>query len=206
MSGLPSFAPLNSDPAILFKSWQTRYPNSSTNLAWRKNWQAIPKFVWWKIWLARNDLIFNSKKSKPANVALKAKDFLLEVVGSPQLEEIKLEVEHNWLRVRQENKAQLGASKPVIKPHWQIKMTEKEILEWWHLKNKVTIFFDGVSKGNPWKAGAGGLIYYPGGMLATSFSWGVGQLSNNQAELYALLKSCQLAKAASQQHSNFWRF
>ena len=91
-------------------------------------------------------------------------------MGNPQLEEIKLEAEYNWLGVRQENKAQLGASKPVIKPHWQIKMTEKEILEWWHLKNKVTIFFDGASKGNLEKVGAGGLIYYRGGMLEISFS------------------------------------
>ena len=117
MRGLPSYAPLHYDPVILFENWQFRYLGSSVSPAWRKIWQAIPKFVWWKIWLERNDLIFNSKISKPENVALKAKAFLLEVVGNPQLEEIKLEVEHKWLGVRQENKAQLGASKPVIKPH-----------------------------------------------------------------------------------------
>ena len=63
------------------------------------------------------------------------------------------------------------------------------------MKNKVSIFFDGASKGNPGKVGAGGLIFYPGKKVETSFSWGVGHLSNNQAELYALLKSFQLAKA-----------
>ena len=41
-------------------------------------------------------------------------------------------------------------------------------------------------------------------MLATSFRWGVGQLSNNQAELYALLKACQLEKAAG--HNNIQIF
>ena len=35
-------------------------------------------------------------------------------------------------------------------------------------------------------------------------SWGVGHLSNNQAELYALIKACQLAKAAG--HNNFQIF
>ena len=45
---------------------------------------------------------------------------------------------------------------------------------------------------------------YPGGKLETSFSWGVGQTTNNQAELYALLKSCQLAKATG--HSNIQIF
>ena len=72
------------------------------------------------------------------------------------------------------------------------------------MKNKVSIFFDGASKGNPGKAGEGGLIFYPGGNLETSFSWGVGQTTNNQAELYALLKACQLAKAAG--HNNIQIF
>ena len=74
---------------------------------------------------------------------------------------------------RQEDKPQLRSSKPIIKPIWQIRMSEKEFSEWWQLKNKVSIFFDGASKGNLGKAGAGGLIYYPGGMIETSFGCGV---------------------------------
>ena len=84
----------------------------------------------------------------------------------------------------------------VIKPFWQIRISKKEFLEWWRMKNKVSIFFDGASKRNSRKVGAGGLIFYLGGNLETSFSWGVGQTTNNQAELYALLKTCQLAKTA----------
>ena len=72
------------------------------------------------------------------------------------------------------------------------------------IENKVSIFFDGASKGNLGKDGAGGFIYYLGGMLETSFSWGVGHVSNNQAELYALLKACQLAKAVG--HNNIQIF
>ena len=49
------------------------------------------------------------------------------------------------------------------------------------MKNKVSIFFDGVSKGNPEKFEEGVLIFYPGGKLETSFNWGVGHLTNNQA-------------------------
>ena len=72
------------------------------------------------------------------------------------------------------------------------------------MKNKVSIFFDGASKGNSGKVGAGGLIFYPGGNLETSFSWGVGQTTNNQVELYTLLKACQLAKET--RHSNIQNF
>ena len=31
-------------------------------------------------------------------------------------------------------------------------------------------------------------------LTVTSFSWGLGKMSNNQAESYSLLKACQLAK------------
>ena len=112
--------------------------------------------------MARNDLIFNSKISKPEIVPLKAKAFLSEVVGNPQIQEIKLEAENKWSVSMKEYKVQLGSSKPFIKEIWQIRLLEKELSEWWQLKNKVSIFFDGVSKGNPGKARAGGLIYYPG--------------------------------------------
>ena len=66
------------------------------------------------------------------------------------------------------------------------------------------IFFDGASKGNPGKAGERVLIFYPGGKLETSSTWGIGQNSNNQAELFAHLKACQLAKEAG--HNNLQIF
>ena len=72
------------------------------------------------------------------------------------------------------------------------------------MKNKVSILFDGALKGNPGKAGPGELNFYPGGNLETSFSQGVVLTTNNLAELYALLKACQLAKAAG--HNNIQIF
>ena len=98
----------------------------------------------------------------------------------------------------------MGISKPVIKPFWQITHSEKEFSNWWKSKNKATIFFDGASKGNPGKAGAGGLIFSPGKKLEISFSWVIGKNTNNQAELFALLKACQLAKEVG--HNNLQIF
>ena len=92
----------------------------------------------------------------------------------------------------------------MLHPLWKIQSSEADFLDWWKNKNKVTIFFDGASKGNPRNAGASGLIFLPGGLLQTNFSWGLGQLSNNQVELYALLKSCQLTTEAG--HSNLQIF
>ena len=97
LSGLLVSTPSNNEPANIFAYWQNRYPRiSSTSHDWRKIWQVIPKFFWWKIWLARNDLIFNSKAKKPELVAIKTKAMLLEVVGN-HLDLKKLSVEHNWL-------------------------------------------------------------------------------------------------------------
>ena len=38
------------------------------------------------------------------------------------------------------------------------------------------------------------MLYYPGGMLESSFSWGIEKNTNYQAKILACLKSSQLAK------------
>ena len=82
LSGLPISTPSISEPVNLFANWQLRYPRiSSSSHAWKQIWQAIPKKIWWKIWLTRNDLIFNNKSMKPELVAIKAKAMLSEVAG-----------------------------------------------------------------------------------------------------------------------------
>ena len=129
---------------------------------------------------------------------------LLEVVGNIHLDPNKTKVEHKWLGLLQVDKIQLSSRRPVISPFWQVRCSKKEFIDWWQSKNKVSIFFDGTSKRNPGNAGAGGLIFYLRGRIQTIFSWGLGQLSNNQAELYALLKACQLTKEAG--HHNFQIF
>jgi ribonuclease HI len=44
-------------------------------------------------------------------------------------------------------------------------------------------------------AGAGGVIFSPGGHIRTTFSWSLGITSNNQAEAYALYKGLNIAKS-----------
>ena len=62
-----------------------------------------------------------------------------------------------------------------------MRLSEKDFSEWWQSQNKVSVFFDGASKGNMEIARVGSLFYYPRGMLETSFSWGIEQSTNNQA-------------------------
>ena len=91
-------------------------------------------------------------------------------MGNYQIDAINLEAEHKWLGSLQVYKIQLGSIMLVIKPFWQVRISKREFSEWWQMKNKVSIFFDGESKGNMGKVGVRGLIFYPGGKLETSSS------------------------------------
>jgi len=54
--------------------------------------------------------------------------------------------------------------------------------------------FDGASKNNPGKAGAGGIIFYPSGKKIVTYEWGLGQISNNKAEAYNLFMGTKIIK------------
>jgi ribonuclease HI len=79
-------------------------------------------------------------------------------------------------------------------PDWRIRESVDSFTNWWRTKNLTTIFFDGASKGNPGNAGAGGVIYSPDGTLRDCFCWGLGQKTNNQAEILGLLRACLIVR------------
>ena len=56
-----------------------------------------------------------------------------------------------------------------------------------------SLFFDGASKGNPGMAGAGGIIFYPGGNRLKYCAWGIGKNSNNYPKWLALFKGIEIA-------------
>ena len=90
-------------------------------------------------------------------------------------------------------RAQLSTPQ-ALNPVWRKRDSEATFQEWWRQQQITTIFFDGASKGNPGTAGAGGAIYDKNGTRRDSFSWGLGQKTNNQAEIQGLLKACQIAR------------
>ena len=65
---------------------------------------------------------------------------------------------------------------------------------WWKTSGIATIFCYGASKGNPGISGVDGMVFSPDCSSQTSFGWGLGFNSNNQADIYNLLKSCQIGK------------
>jgi hypothetical protein len=78
--------PPQNSVAELFASWNLVYPQRIPSKSfWTKIWTAIPKYVCWQIWLARNQKIFKEEKQSPLQVAAKAKSFLLEAAQQQYL-------------------------------------------------------------------------------------------------------------------------
>ena len=48
------------------------------------------------------------------------------------------------------------------------------------------MFFDGASKGNPGKAGGGGVVINPRGKVEIEYSWSIGHDSKYDRSLWAL--------------------
>jgi ribonuclease HI len=66
--------------------------------------------------------------------------------------------------------------------------------DWWRRQGIASIFFNEASKGNLGNTRAGRVIYSSNGSRKDSFSWGLGQRTNNQAEILGLLKACQIVR------------
>lgn len=65
-------------------------------------------------------------------------------------------------------------------------MPEQEFLRWRSSLDDWWLLFDGASKGNPGRAGGGGILLDPNGATKLSFAWGLGFATNNQAEYLVL--------------------
>eukprot|EP00253_Pinus_taeda_P018086 PITA_18086 len=195
LAGLNIRSPANCSITEMFLSWKARYPHSiAAKSLWSKVWIAAPKYVCWKLWLSRNETIFNQTETPAEKVAEKAKNLLLETLRQSNARDNTLrDEERAWLGDFIPIMSPPSVTRPLLKENWQIRDNAEGFQKWWKSQGKCTIFFDGASKGNPGRSGAGGIIYLPNGSKE-SFSWGLGIKTNNQAEVLSLLKACQLAK------------
>eukprot|EP00253_Pinus_taeda_P005985 PITA_05985 len=68
--------------AKMFTSWKASYPhNIAGKSPWYKIWIAAPKYLCWKLWLARNEIIFNQNEIAAEKVAKQAKKLLLKTLN-----------------------------------------------------------------------------------------------------------------------------
>lgn len=187
----------SSSVANLFSIWNNIYPQSiPLKSIWKKIWSAIPKYVCWQLWLARNQQIFIETKHTPLQVAAKAKSFLLEAVQQQYVKEYTLlsPKEKRWIGMLEPRPHRQLLPPQKANQDWRIIEENDKFEQWWRSQKLTTIFFDGASKGNPSDVGAGRAIYSIDGIAKDCFSWGLGQKSNNQAEILGFLKACHIAR------------
>eukprot|EP00253_Pinus_taeda_P016670 PITA_16670 len=181
----------------LFAEWNHLYPQRIPHKSLsRKVWNALPKFVCWKIWLACNQKIINDLNHTPLQVAAKARTLLLEAAQQQYYKEDTLlqPVEKRWLGTLELQSRKTLLPPQTEHPIWKKRDPDETFQLWWRAQKSHTIFFDGASKGNPGPSGAEGLIFSPDGVSRDTFFWGLGLKTNNQAELLSLLKACQIAR------------
>jgi hypothetical protein len=114
-------------------------------------------------------------------MATKAKALLREAMTyhTPKDENSLLLEEKNWLGAIITQDTKKTIARPLSTLGWSIRETEAIFQDWWRKQGKATIFFYGTSKGNPGKAGVGGVVYSYDGQRKDSFSWGLGRRTNN---------------------------
>ena len=94
----------------------------------------IKSFIGWKLWLARNDLIFNNSDHSALYVVAKAKALLIEALGNCSFEsEISLTLEErSLLGLLQIRDMKKKLARPIYNPAWKIRMIDADF----HGENK----------------------------------------------------------------------
>ena len=77
---------------------------------------------------------------------------------------------------------------------WKIRLNEKDFFACINKQSRHTLFFDGAVKGNPGKAGAGGVIKNLKGRIEHSYAWGLGHNTSIQEEALDLLQGLKRVK------------
>ena len=78
--------------------------------------------------------------------------------------------------------------------NWEVRLDKSQFKNWLKERNIFKLFFDGASKGNPGRAGGGGVVIDPDGNVEIEYYWNIGQDSNNMAEAYGLWQGLKQLK------------
>lgn len=83
---------------------------------------------------------------------------------------------------------------PPILEDWQVRKNEKEFQDWLSNQPIPSLFFDGATKDNLGKVGAGGHINMPNNTSRHNFARGLGHTSSIKSEALALLQGLNFLK------------
>eukprot|EP00253_Pinus_taeda_P012315 PITA_12315 len=174
----------------LFRTWASLSPFCLKNKNLLKtSWMWIPKFICWKLWLERNNIIFREESCTTIRVISKIKALLgeaLEANATLRNETRLLIEEENWIKELVPKLKERPPQSAPVPSSWEIRLEEQEFIKWRSTLEEHCLFFDGASKGNPGVAGSGGVLLSPGGSPELRFHWVLGIETNNRAEALAL--------------------
>ena len=193
---------LPSSTAELFSKWANRYPGPPPkNQVIKAAWSILPKVICWQIWLEWNKRIFRNIEKNLKAIEIKIKCHLKECLIDLKYDSNLSQQDIAWgsfldLRFQKDVR-----NAPFPKA-WQIRESKKYFQDWIINQTRHSLFFDGEAKGNPGKAGVGGVILNPDGKKTHSFAWGLGHLTSIQAKALALFQGLKLLKALNISESN----
>lgn len=180
--------------AELYTSWASNYPcPPPQNWIIKSAWAILPKVISWQLWLERNRRTFKNDRQHHK---------IIEVKIKCQIKECLSQINDDANLTHQDNAwgSFLGLQfLPTIRKapplrEWQIRKTEADFQDWFKSQASYFLFFDGASKGNPGKAGAGDVVLNLTGKKIHSFAWGLGHMTSTQAEALTLLQGLKTLK------------
>ena len=148
LSGLSVSAPFQISVVELFSSWEKGISEQEWKtdanvkiVDWKKVWQLIPKYIWWKLWLVRNDGIFSNKQSTPAQVASTIKFLITESIGNSSSLSMLPDKVNEWLGKRNMGNSKFLSHKLCFSLSWKIRCLDAKFANSWKKSSSASIFF-----------------------------------------------------------------
>ena len=154
-----------------------------------------PKVICWCIWIERNQRIFQDTTQLAWKIAIKVNSLMGEIVSVLKIPHNKAKLTDkasNWIQSFNLSAEISLATKQL--ENWEIRIDKSQFENWMKEMKIFKLFFDGVSKGNPGRAGGGGVVIYPEGKIDLEYYWNIGRDSNSMAEAYGLWQGLKQLK------------
>ena len=135
----------------------------------------LPKIICWCLWNERNHRIFQDKFKPAWKTAVKVNVLFGEVVSIskiPNNKENLTDNEKNWMESLNIMDVNNMAAKKL--DEWDVRMDKSQFENWLRERKNFKLFFDGASKGNPGRAGGGGVVIDAGRKVEIEYDWNIG--------------------------------